>query len=147
MALNVSCCKLVVPAFVIDAAGDAEVSDGGAVPTDSGTSDRVPIVSSGSVKNGQHACGVCGFTSRLRASAIAHSRTHTKEKRFFCTHEGCSYGAPRRWQVCVCGCVCAAPMCMLSTSSEGSHDRSVLQCTPESLTTHDVLKNELCGVY
>ena len=46
-------------------------------------------------------CAFCDYTSHLHASVVVHERTHTKEKRYFCSHQGCGYGAARRWQVCV----------------------------------------------
>jgi hypothetical protein len=46
-------------------------------------------------------CGFCDYTCALRGSVVAHERTHTGEKRFFCSLPGCGYGAGRRWQVTV----------------------------------------------
>ena len=50
-----------------------------------------------------HTCHYCPYASHLKASVLAHERTHTKERRFFCsfTAEGCTYGAARRWQVTI----------------------------------------------
>ena len=34
----------------------------------------------------------CSYSTHVRASLVSHVRTHTHEKRFFCSFEGCDYG-------------------------------------------------------